>query len=96
VSAKGNLFNLVGLERENCRIILLNTFTSSERMMTRLKIQMDEIALSIGRAVLGLAFLFGWFYIGCKGSDSGSKILEWGAWLTLPVIIILGFMGVFR
>ena len=57
---------------------------------------MDDLALSIGRAVIDLTPLAGWGAAGMKTADSGDSFLAWVIGLIPPIIVVLGFTGLFR
>ena len=57
---------------------------------------MDREALSLGRAVMGLAFFAAWFWATTKAAESGHKWLAWGVGLAPIWLFIMGAMGVFR
>jgi hypothetical protein len=57
---------------------------------------MDDVALEIGRVVIGGALFAGWFAAGIKAADSGHNVLAWIIGLTPPVLFVLGLAGAFR
>lgn len=57
---------------------------------------LDREALSLGRAIMGLAFVAAWFWAGVKAAEAGHNRLAWVIGIGPVLIFVLGLMGMFR
>ncbi|MET4127862.1 hypothetical protein [Roseovarius sp. MBR-6] len=57
---------------------------------------LDREALSLGRAIIGLALFSAWFWAGIKAADAGHNWLAWAIGIGPILLFILGLLGAFR
>lgn len=57
---------------------------------------LDREALSLGRAIMGAAFLAAWFWAGVKAAEAGRNRLAWAIGIGPILIFVLAIAGVFR